>query len=112
MIIETVVRKYLQDALKVNAYTEKESPMPAEYVLIEKTGSGGENFIYTAQLAIQSYSTSQAEAADLNERVKAAMAEINKLTNVSKCTLNSDYNDPDENIKIHRYQAVFDLVYM
>lgn len=112
MIIEEVIRAYLQDALKVNAYTEKESPMPDEYVLIEKTAGGGENFIYTAQLAIQSYSTSQAEAADLNERVKAAMSEAASLTNVSKCTLNSDYNDPDENIKIHRYQAVFDLVYM
>lgn len=112
MIIEKVVRQYLQDTLKVAAYNEKEAAMPETYVLIEKTGSGGADFIYTAQLAIQSYAPTMEETADLNERVKEAMQNVVSLTNVSKCTLNSDYNDPDQNVKVHRYQAVFDLVYM
>lgn len=112
MIIEIVVRDYLQETLQINAYNEKEPDMPDTFVLIEKTGSGGADFIYTAQLAIQSYAPTMDEASELNEQVKQAMQNVAKLTNVSKCTLNSDYNDPDQNVRAHRYQAVFDLVYM
>ena len=50
-------------------------------------------------------------AAELNERVKAAMDELADIDDVSACRLNSDYNFTDTTTKHYRYQAVFDLVF-
>ena len=50
-------------------------------------------------------------AAKLNEEVKDAMEKIIEYTEISKCSLNSDYNFTDTKTKSYRYQAVFDLVF-
>ena len=51
------------------------------------------------------------KAAELNEKVKAAMERLIELDSVSKCELNTDYNFTDTDKKQYRYQAVFDVVY-
>ena len=75
-MIEEKVREYLEDKLDIPVRMEEEPGLPEEYVLIEKTGSGEENHIASAALAIQSYSGSLYGAASLNERVKEAMEKI------------------------------------
>ena len=47
---------YLQSSLGIPVRLEEEDNLGNEYVLIEKTGSGGEDHIKRATLAIQSYS--------------------------------------------------------
>ena len=79
-MIEEKVREYLEDKLDIPVRMEEEPGLPEEYVLIEKTGSGEENHIASATLAIQSYSGSLYGAASLNERVKEAMEKILKWT--------------------------------
>ena len=54
-MIEEKVREYLEDKLDIPVRMEEEPGLPEEYVLIEKTGSGEENHIASATLAIQSY---------------------------------------------------------
>ena len=51
------------------------------------------------------------EAAALNEKVKAAMKRIIERDEISRSTLNSDYNFTDVTTKKYRYQAVYDLKY-
>ena len=75
-MVEKIVKDYLQSSLGIPVRLEEEDNLGNEYVLIEKTGSGGEDHIKRATLAIQSYSTSLYGAASLNERVKAAMGKI------------------------------------
>lgn len=110
-MIEEIVRNYLEDCLKIPVRMESEEGLPEEYVLIEKTGGSQENHIKRATLAIQSYSGSLYQAAVLNEKVKGKMEKIIEMNDVSKCTLNSDYNYTDTTRKKYRYQAVYDIVY-
>lgn len=110
-MIEKIVKNYLQSSLDVPARLEEEKNPGKEYILVEKTGSGEENHIKRATLAVQSYSMSLYGAAALNERVKEAMEKIMELDDISRCELNSDYNYSDTGRKKYRYQAVFDIVY-
>lgn len=117
-MIETIVLNYLKNSLDVPVCTEKPKGEIMEYVLIEKTGSGYEDHIESATLAIQSYSDSLYKAAELNQKVKVAMIGdgqteygITAHEDISRCELNSDYNFTDTTTKKHRYQAVYDLVF-
>lgn len=112
-MIEKIVKDYLASELTVPAYMERPKgvEMPEEYVFLEKTGSGEEDHIYRATLAIQSYAGSMYNAANLNEAVKTAMKGLVVLPEIGKVKLNSDYNFTDTEKKKYRYQAVYDLVH-
>lgn len=110
-MVEKIVKDYLQSRLEIPVRLEEEDGLGKEYLLIEKTGSGKEEHIERATLAIQSYSTSLLKAAMLNEQVKEVMEKIIELDDICKCELNSDYNYTDTARKKYRYQAVFDVVY-
>lgn len=89
--------------------------MPDAYtpplVLIEKLGSGKENRIPSALIAVQSYGASMYAAAALNEQVKARMEAMEILPEICRVRINSDYNYTDTARKRYRYQAVFDITY-
>lgn len=115
-MIETTILNYLlAKGLSVgdNVYCEvPKEDIPAEYILIEKTGSSSENRINQAMVAIQSISkTDLFHAMQLNEEVKEAMDEIIDLPEIFQCECNSDYNFTKTQTKEYRYQAVFDLFY-
>lgn len=110
-MIEKIVLDYLNGKLKVPAYMEEKGNMPEEYVLIEKTGGGGNSCIRNATLAIQSFSASKFKAANLNEKVVEEMENIIELDDISKCALNSSYDYTDTAKKRYRYQAIFDIVH-
>lgn len=110
-MIEKVVLDYLDNEIQVPVLMEEQLKAPEEYVLIEKTGSSELNYTKNATFAIQSFSSSIYGAAKLNEQVKEAMRKIIKLDDISRCSLNSDYNYTDTARKKHRYQAVFDIVH-
>lgn len=110
-MIEKIVYDYLSEALTVPVRLEVPENPPERFVLLEKTGSGVENQIYSATIAVQSWAETLFEAAALNEQVKAAMDEIVRLPEICRCQLNSDYNFTDTATKRYRYQAVFDLVH-
>lgn len=110
-MIEKIILDYLNQELSVPAYMERPENPPGQYVLIEKTGSGKRNQICEAVLAIQSYAPSMYEAAVLNETVKDTMEAAVTLSDISKVSLNSDYNFTDTAMKAYRYQAVFNITH-
>lgn len=110
-MIEQTILDYLSEKLSVLVRLEEEPDMPDEYVLIEKTGGGKTNYISRATIAIRSHAKSLYRAMQVNEDVKAAMEEIVMLDEISRCSLNSDYNYTDTTRKKYRYQAVFDIVH-
>lgn len=109
-MIEESVLEYLKSK-GFCAFEEEPEDTKREYVLIKKTGSGVENHVKRATLAIQSFSASLYETAVLNEKVKEAMEQMIELDDICKCELNSDYNYPDTARKRYRYQAVYDIVH-
>ncbi len=109
-MIEKIVLDYLKSK-SINAYMERNNGIKGDFVLIEKTGGGEENHIKNSTLAIQSFSDSLYNTALLNEKIKELMKQIIELDEVSKCSLNSDYNYTIPNTKEYRYQAIFDLVH-
>lgn len=110
-MIEQLVRDYLTGCLDVPVRMEVPENPPERFVLLEKTGSGREDWVYSATIAVQSWAETLFEAAALNEQVKKAMDGIVRLPEVCRCQLNSDYNFTDTATKRYRYQAVFDLVH-
>lgn len=112
-MIEKTILDYLNSALTQPVWMEvpKGEPLPAEYVLLEKTGSSRKDHINYATFAIQSYANSMYAAAVLNEAVKEAMDAIITLDAIGKSALNSDYNFTDTETKKYRYQAVYDITH-
>ena len=110
-MIETIVLDYLSSVLPEPCSLEVPERPPARFVVLEKTGSSRENYINTASFAVQSYGPSLFEAAELNERVKAAMDDLIQLPDIISSDLDSDYNFTDTSTKRYRYQAVYDIIY-
>lgn len=114
MLIEAEIIDYLIERNIVGSYVYAERPkdLPAEYILIQKTGSGFRNNINQAMVAIQSISsTSLLNAMLINEQVKEALLEMPDEREVYSVKLNSDYNFTNTNTKEYRYQAVFNFYY-
>ena len=112
-MIEETLLEYLNGILSVPVYMEKpEEDIPDQYVLLEKTGSGKDNHISSATFAIQSYAPSLYEAAALSHDICTAMEQAVSVKNISRSSLNSEYNYTDTTKKQYRYQAVFDVVYI
>lgn len=86
-------------------------PTPEVFVTVERVGGGEENHIKRADIAVQSWAGTRAAAAQLNEQVKAAMAEAIDDGNISRCHLDTDYNFTDTTTRHPRYQAVFEVVH-
>lgn len=110
-MIETTILDYLSSVLPEPCSLEVPERPPARFVVLEKTGSSRENHINTASFAVQSYAPSLFEAAELNERVKAAMDDLILLPDIFSSKLDSDYNFTDTATKRYRYQAVYNITY-
>lgn len=111
-MIEKIVLDYLKSKMDVPVVLEIPPAPPEKFVLIQKTGSSVENFLYSATLALQSYAASKYEAAALNELVESSMDALPaSVDDVTKSKLNSDYDFTDVTSKRYRYQAVYDVVH-
>ncbi len=110
-MIEKIILDYLNGVLDYPCYMEKPEDAPDEYILIERTSGGSENYIQTATFAVQSYSTSLYGAAALNEKAVEAMEGLISLNSISKSKKETDYNFTDTSKKGYRYQAVFDITF-
>lgn len=111
-MIELTVLNYLKSKLTENVYMEIPANAPASFVIIEKVGSSRTNRLDTATMAFQSYAPTLEKAAELNERVKAAVEGMTELASISKCYLNSDSNFTNVATKHYRYQALYVITYL
>ena len=110
-MIELIVKEYLSKTLNIPIVFEHQKNLPKQFIVIQKTSGSRENFLNSSTIAIQSYGASMFEAAKLNEKIKNLMYDLIVVPEVSKVSLNSDYNYTDLETKEYRYQAVFDIHY-
>lgn len=112
MIIEKIVLQHLASSTGLPCYPEVPEDPEAEYIIIEKIGSGRSDGIDRATVAVKSCSTkSLLRAAEINEAAKAAMDDLITLPQIFSSRLNSDYNFTNTKDKTYRYQAVYDLIF-
>ena len=109
-MIEKLLLAYLNEHLDVSVYLEEPEQKDDSYVIIEKTGSGKENHLCTAMIAVQSIGASMSAVIDLNEQIKKVLDDMN-IPEVCSIHLNSDYNFTDSETNRYRYQAVFDVTH-
>ena len=109
-MIEEIILNYLRENAFPCYLSVPEKPS-GNFCVLEKTGSGYEDGIFTATLAVQSYGSSDYAAAKLSHRVVQTMLDADALPEIVSCTLNTDYNFPDTTRKLPRYQAVFEVVH-
>lgn len=110
-MIELEIKKYLDTHLNVPILFEYSSKASGSFVIIEKTSSVKNNQLNTSTFAFQSYAMSMYEAAKLNDKVKHIVEQMIALDSINRVSLNSDYNYTDTDMKIYRYQAVFDITH-
>ena len=116
-MIEKTVINYLTTALSpVPVLMElPEVPtndFPASLVVIERVGGTRENHVNCASFAFQSYGATLYDAADLDEKVKAAVDAMVSLDEIGGVYLASNYNHTDTRTKRYRYQCVYDIYYV
>lgn len=108
-MIEGDLRAFLiSELVSTPVYCELPENLPAKLVAIDRHGGGVKNRLNSALFTIQSYGGTLAEAAALNEKVKAAMLGDSCPWGVR---LNMDGNFPDLRRNRNRYQAVYEIYY-
>ena len=109
MLIEVIIKQYLDEHLDAPSFFDYPDNPPRRFVLIDRTGGGENEQLPNATVALQSYGASKYEAMILNDDLKKVVKGMTELNEISKVSLNADYNFPDLERKQQRYQAVFDI---
>lgn len=107
-LTEKIVIDYLVEK-NIKAAGE-ESPGDDQYVIVEQVGGGMTNGVIDVDIAIRSVAASRAAAAQLNEKVKSYMDDINTLPEINRATRQNDYNNTDINKRKYQYQAIYNIV--
>lgn len=111
-MIEFILVDYLGSVLPYKVILEvPKQDIPAEYVLIERTGGSETNFLKDATVAIQTCAKKLLRAAEMAEEVRDAMEAITSLQEVTSVEVNSIYNFTDQQTKGYRYQSVYNVTY-
>ena len=105
-MIETTIKNFLESKLTVPVLMEIPKSPASQFVIIEKTGGGQENYIDSSIIAIKSYGASMYEAAELNDEVKHWMLDglegIVTVDTITDVHLDGDYNYTDTTSKRYR----------
>lgn len=107
-MIEGIVRDFLAANMDVPVYLQTPKTHPNEYVVVEKTDSTRDEYIWTSTFAIQAYADTAYDAAYLMEDINSQMLDyFITFNDISAVELNNTYNYTDNNKKQPRYQSVF-----
>lgn len=110
-MIEKTILDYLASKIDVPVRAEITDDLKGRYIILEKTGGTEEDKVKSSTIVVQSHADSLFEAAELNETVLSVMSDSVIIPEISKCSVNSNYNFTNLATKKYRYQAVFDLVH-
>lgn len=118
-MIEITLYEYLksyfaEDGIPVYMTLPESLPNPTDawsFILIEKVGSTLENWLFDSTIAIQSYGATLYDAGNLSQKVVRAMLNAISIDEITRVSLNSEYEFTDTETKRPRYQAVFDVTH-
>lgn len=109
MDVERVVAKRLMDSTGIRTVLEVPEERPEEFVSVEMTGGGGDRFIRTASLAVQSWAQTRQRAAEISRLVEAAIPDLADEPNIFRAVATGSYRWPDPDSGQPRYQTNVEL---
>lgn len=108
-MIEAIIIEYLKTRLNIQAYAEIPLKKPKSFVIVEKIGGGEANHIKATTVSVFSYASTLYGAAELDEKVRDAMAQIVEDERISSCKIGGEYRNIDSENKEYRYETIFNL---
>ena len=109
-----MIERILQDYLTENAfpcYLSMPEHPSGSFCVLQKTGSGLDDGLFSATVAVQSYGKTKFASAQMNHQIVQVMLDADALPQISACDLVTDYDFPDVTRKLPRYQAIFNVTY-
>lgn len=109
-----MIERILQDYLTENAfpcYLSMPEHPSGSFCILKKTGSGLDDGLFSATMAVQSYGKTKFASAQMNHQIVQVMLDAVALPQISACDLVTDYDFPDVTRKLPRYQAIFNVTY-
>ena len=118
-MIEKTVYDYLRSQLSVPVFmelpevpSEAYAELPEEFVVLQKVGDTVEDYVWSASIAIQSYSlNSLYNAAALSKQVREVMDVMTDWVDVSGSKMSTEADFTDASTKRYRYQSVYIVSY-
>lgn len=109
-----MIERILQDYLTENAfpcYLSMPEHPSGSFCILQKTGSGLDDGLFSATMTVQSYGKTKFASAQMNHKIVQVMLNAAALPQISACDLVTDYDFPDVTRKLPRYQAIFNVTY-
>lgn len=106
-MIEFLIIKFLNSALDVPAFAERPEKPPENYIIAEKTTSGG-NFVTTSTFTFYCYAETLADTCKLSTELKNVL-ENNAPNWILKAEFQSEFNATETGVKKYRYICIFDI---
>lgn len=113
MIEETIIRYLSGKGIAGGAvYAEAPEGINGEFVTIQMTGHSFRNQMHTAEIAVQAWADTKAEAAALSESAAECLLKMpEEEAEVSAVHLTNEYDFSDDRTKKYRYQAIYETAY-
>lgn len=109
-MIETSVLNFLK-AHNLDVFCEIPESAPAEFYVLEKTGSSRTEHVFESTFALQAYGQTMYNAMQMSEDAKTILEELISLSSISRVSAIRDYNFTDPTTKKYRYQIVFTIIH-
>lgn len=110
MLIEQVIKEYLDEELSVDAFLEIPDPLPESFVVFRIADRGKTDQIEMATVEILSYAQSKYAAAALDEEVRELMEEIASRPDIA-CRFGGGSDSNDSTLKMYRYRCYINLYF-
>src|SRR5699024_616217 len=85
------IKQYLDEHLDAPSFFSYPDNPPRRFVLIDRTGGGENEQLPNSTVALQSYGASKYEAMILNDDLKKVVKGMTELKEISKVSLNANY---------------------
>ena len=108
-MIETTLRDYLKDNLKLPVLFEKPKNKPEKYVLIHGIDSGKTNHISADTFSFTSIAPSFYEAKLLSDQVKALLFDSIQLPSISSAKIGGQNGSANSTEAAYEYEIIFNF---
>jgi len=110
VLIEEIIKKYLDDELSVDAFLEVPDSIPTSFVVFHVIDRGKSDQINMATVEFMSYAETKYDAASLDEEIRELMEEIDDHPDVA-CRFGGGNDTNDTTLKRYRYRCYFNFYF-
>lgn len=110
-MVETAIRKYLEDNLTIPVVMEYPKNPPKRFVMLQLADGGHINHIDAATFFVTIYAESLYVAADLKETIKTILLDAISISGITKSELGGEIAGTDSSNHVYNYNLTFNFHY-